>query len=444
MPARRDSGDSFPRTPRHESRSQGFRLNVLRKWPILLGLVVASTSAASKVSPGRCVESQGGFALREKPGGRWIGSASGGPSLVLDCKVGKGGQWVRLIGQNGEVGWSRLPKASRVSEARFDSAQITARRESPDADSGEYDPPVVSDQHPDTTLVEIGAVQRILRSTRFMGQRGFPPNLPDRIFQYPWVEVEGTKRRGWIPATAIPFHCGNDSSGLRRPPFFRPESMEVSEIHRATAWSWDGWSDSLVWEPNFDTTLQLVDPQWKVTPPANSKSDLVSITGLGLRKKGVRAESHAPYSEGCLYSGTREGSVESCTGPVEAWKIQRLDGEIDLITGYAPEIVNARFQDLDDDGKIEWILEISTHYGDGTFDHLMILDGRQPEDSLNLASVKIGGSSGEPSASEAVESTWSVLTTSAGPRLKVVSKEGRKTTSAVYSYKHGKLTKVGK
>ena len=362
---------------------------------LLFGLCAA---AETPITPGSYVSTAGLVDLRSSPGGKSLGRMRSRQFLVIDSLSTGKHRWIRVLGAEGISGWIRPESSWNRTPARFDTTDCPARLVSPD-----------------TTEIQewygakegnIGAVQEILGASRGVEDRDFPPRLPDRLASIPWLRVRGSRGQGWISGMELPlrFHPG-DSTTLLRSPFLSRDSSAALPV--MPAWRWNGWAGTF--QRMADTGVKPVQRRWEI-PAMPRKSDLAGATGWMI------------------------------TGGEDTWLLRSSDGSSRLILPGetdVPEILSQRFRDLDGDGKDEWILEVSSSYGDGEILHLLVFDGVQAGDSLVVSSLTLGGSSGE-SPNDAT-ATWKIASTANGPRVVVRRTERKRSTTTIYLYHHGHL-----
>jgi len=405
---------------------------------VSLGFLVSFLAVAARpaaAAPGHCATLAALGQLRSSPGGRVEGQISAQRVAVLDTAATRRGRWVRVLAADGSTGWIGEGTLRDAGPGAWTVDLPKGRRESPDADTGEYDPPVVSDEFPDTTLVPTGALRGLRGAARIGSLRRFPPTLPDVLQYVPWVLARGERRDAWFPTDLLAVACdGAAPTGLLRAPFptARPP---VPPLAGAGLLSWDAWTDSVKSEGGADSAFALGRHLWRIAPPAGSEAGFQSVDGY--------AETDSTWDpEACLSNGGWSGGQVECASRTGGW-IVRAGGGIRLLTAVAsavPEPVRAEFADLDGDGRIEAVVEISTDYGDGTFQHLWVLDGRDGR----ISALGIGGVSGEPSAPEPVEAVWKVVPAARGNLLQVRTRQGRKTESVRWAWRDGRFAKVGK
>ena len=360
---------------------------------LLLLLLSLGISAEAPIMRGSYIAPHGPVQLRSSPEGKFLERAQSRQFLVVDVLSSGQHRWLQVLGSDGACGWIRWNPSWALTQPQFDTTPRLAKPESPDSIDAQEWYGIASSN--------IGAVQEILGASRVNEDRDFPPRLPERLSSIPWLKVRGTRGQGWISGMDLPliFHP-NDSSGLLRSPFLARDSAPT--FPALAAWRWNGWTGTVKRIP--DTVVQPTKRRWEI-PAIHRHSDLVGATGWTL------------------------------AGGKDAWLLHPAAGPSKLLLPgetNAPEILSQRVSDLDGDGKEEWILEVSSSYGDGEILHLLVFDGAQEGDSLAVSSLPLGGSSGE-SPNDATAS-WKIAATANGPRLVVHRTEKKRSTTTTYRY----------
>jgi hypothetical protein len=339
------------------------------------------------VQPGDIVKGVAGLAVATHPGAVSQVVLHGSPGLVLAVQQDAGGkQWTRVLAADGGSGWTsrqfREALPARISGGRL--LELSDR--SPDHPSISEGIETIEVPREGAAISGASEKPRVASLVQMM----LPPRL--NPFLMPWLEINSGSRKGWVVPSELELEWGEPARGKNL-----VAAMELLGM--------DGIVRAPFLGPVRQTLLELYSPPAPVLTFEDISSKPVSAPSPAFIAKAPETLVRISPAWVAVFSssaGFAFSFSKSGTGVVSA----AVNAVVNAVVNQGkPVIVRAASGDLNGDGRPELVIQLASIYGDGYTTALWIVNGNSPEKGLDITTVALGGSGGEPGGSS-IEAAW--------------------------------------
>lgn len=400
--------------------------------------VAAASVSNDTARVGMIVADVNGLLLSEDIGKGNTYKLRGGPAIVIETAEKNSERWYRLLGPEGTYGWTKrlLRVAGKAELIVLKQGTRIARfplRDDPDF----HDKVDKQSEWTQVSTDEPFAVTGATTNSNLDYPDGFdyvsPLSIPaPNIFHTPSLKIKNSYTAGWI---GISNSFVNWSE-------MKSEKTTESMSEKLVRYHYEGMVSTPFLGP-------VIDDLRSFSPKVGSTSLHLSRVGAEpVDTKVVTSEwgnpellilsSHTKKSTPSTLVVYPKGRNRAFTFIAEDKILAQI-----VVDEYAPQISSFRIVDLDNDGFNEWLLEINTAYGDGSYRTIWIVDGKSSSSKVELYQHSIDEKNYESSGG-VTHGYWWLDNSNGATLFWQIEIDGKKTTAAPFRYKNGKFSMATK